>query len=327
MIKNFPGILLASVVLLQSAGATPLDQVKVDSFIEDLTRTHGFNSTELQQLFAAANRMDGILEAIAKPAEYRPWYQYRPIFITQERIDGGVEFWAREHQALEAASTQYGVPPEIIVAIIGVETFYGRNIGGYRVIDALSTLAFHYPPRADFFRGELEQYLLLTREERLSPLTLKGSYAGAMGLPQFIPSSYRHYAVDFDNDGHRNIWDDPQDAIGSVGNYLNKNHWAAGEPIVAPAAIAPSNPQLAGDVRQPTLRLSEFAALGVHPAIPVGQDMTAMLLAFENPDTNDYWFGFQNFYVITRYNRSPKYALAVTQLADAIRQARAGKIP
>ncbi|MEQ4537885.1 MAG: lytic murein transglycosylase B, partial [Billgrantia sp.] len=199
----------------QALAADYQDSPQVTEFVEEMTRDYGFASEQLYALFAEVERKQAILDAISRPAEkVKPWKEYRPIFITDKRIAQGVEFWNKNQAALEKAEAEYGVPPQFIVAIIGVETFYGGNTGSWRVMDALSTLAFDYPPRAPFFRKELREFLMLTREEQVDPITLKGSYAGAMGLPQFMPSSFRAYAVDFDGDGHINIWSNPTDAIG-----------------------------------------------------------------------------------------------------------------
>jgi len=311
--------------------AAPLDRAEVDRFVAEMSANHGFDAAALHALFGQASRLDSVLAAISKPAEYKPWHAYRPIFLTRERVNSGVDFW-REHEAtLAAAARSSGVPAEIIVAIIGVETSYGRNTGSYKVLDSLATLAFHYPKRAPFFRSELENFLLLTREEGMDPLQPTGSYAGAMGLPQFMPSSFRNYAVDFDQDGRRDIWRNPRDAIGSVGNYLNRHGWRAGEVIAIPAAQSAANATQVSDTVDLKRNVAEYAALGVRPIEalgPAANATPAVLLAYESSaDATEYWLGFRNFYAITRYNRSPKYALAVVQLAEAIAQARKGAGP
>ena len=322
------GLLLAVMCAGAHAGGR-LDAAEVSRFIADMQTRHGFDVASLNALFAHAERLDSVLAAISKPAEYKLWYDYRPIFLTRQRIDGGVTFWRAQESALTAAATASGVPAEIIVAIIGVETAYGANTGSYRVLDALATLAFQYPKRAPFFRSELENFLLLAREEGIDPLLPKGSYAGAMGLPQFMPSSFRSYAVDFDADGHRDIWRNPRDAIGSVGNYLKAHGWRAGEPIATPAAQSTANAQQVSDAVDLKHTLLEYAALGVRPLETLGartDNVPAMLLAYESsPTATEYWLGLRNFYAITRYNRSPKYALAVTQLAEAIARAKGRK--
>ncbi len=319
------GLLLAVMWSGASAGAA-LDPAAVSAFVADMHGRHGFDAGALNALFTRAQRLDSVLAAISKPAEYKPWHAYRPIFLTRQRIDQGVAFWNEQAPILAAAEKKSGVPVEIIVAIIGVETAYGRNTGSYRVLDALATLAFHYPKRAPFFRSELENFLLLTREEKVDPLAPTGSYAGAMGMPQFMPSSFRNYAVDFDADGHRDIWRNPRDAIGSVGNYLAEHGWRAGEPIVVPASQSDANAREASDSVELKYTVAQYAMRGVRPLDPIGSqyaEVPAVMLGYESSETAmEYWLALRNFYAITRYNRSPKYALAVFQLADAIAQAR-----
>jgi membrane-bound lytic murein transglycosylase B len=318
---------LAPLLLVLSGAATkvpaaPLDVAQVDGFAADMATKYHFDARSLRNILKLGVRLDSVLAAISKPAEYKPWFRYRTIFLTPERITGGVAYWQAHATSLEAALAQYGVPPEVIVAIIGVETSYGRNAGNYRVLDALGTLAFHYPPRANYFRGELENFLLLARDEQIDPIRLKGSYAGAMGVPQFMPSSFRAYAVDFDHDGRRDIWNSADDVIGSVANYLAQHTWQRGEPIAVPAVPGPANSQQVSATVELNSTVATLSSTGVRPAVTVDDSMPAVLLAFEAGDGDEYWLGFQNFYAITRYNRSPKYALAVTQLASEIREAR-----
>lgn len=257
-----------------------------------------------------------------RPAEAKPWHQYRPIFVTESRIRQGVEFWDKHAADLTRASDAYGVPPEIIVAILGVETRYGRYAGKHRVIDALATLAFDYPQRSAFFRKELLEYLLLTREEGMDPLALKGSYAGAMGKPQFISSSYRHYAVDFDGDGVRDLLNSTVDAIGSVANYFQRHQWRHGEPVVSRAqAQGEQYRQLVELGIKPHIEASRVTAYGVRVENDV-PGLLGALIELETEQGSELWFGYQNFYVITRYNHSPLYAMAVYQLGQAIRQQR-----
>ncbi len=298
------------------------DSGRLGAFILDMEQKHGFSRAELQRLFDEATLQPSILQAIAKPAESKPWYQYRNIFLTRDRIDGGLAFWKANAPKLEEALRRFGVEPEIVVAIIGVETAYGRNTGKYRVIDALATLGFNYPKRATFFRKELENYLLLARSQHFDPLALTGSYAGAMGLPQFMPSSYRSYAVDFDDDTTIDIWNNPTDAIGSVGNYLREHGWMTGAPITVSARVSGSGYQsLLGTGVKPRIRVSEMRDLGVEAAAPVDGDPEAALVELQAEYAMEYWLGFNNFYVITRYNTSPLYAMAVYQLAQALRDA------
>jgi len=293
----------------------------VEKFIDEMVTKHSFNKTELDTVFAEVEVKDSILKAISRPAEKsKPWYDYRKIFITDSRIAGGVDFWQEHKEALAHAEATYGVPAEIIIAILGVETRYGGNVGGYRVIDALSTLAFRYPPRSPFFRSELEHFLILTREEQMSRLDPVGSYAGAMGLGQFMPSSYRAYAVDFDADGHRDIWTNPIDAIGSIANYLKVHGWVPGQSIVHRTSVDKELPEgLVNNDLKPSFSRQELAVAGFSLAnLPAGNDVLS-IVSLTQPDGEEYWLGRQNFYAITRYNHSRMYAMAVTQLAEAIR--------
>jgi membrane-bound lytic murein transglycosylase B len=291
-------------------------------FIDKMVAEHGFDQQELEQVFAEVEVKDSILKAISRPAEKsKPWYEYRNIFLTESRISGGVEFWEKHKEALSQAEQTYGVPAEIIIAILGVETRYGGNVGGYRVIDALSTLAFRYPPRSPFFTSELEHFLILTREEQMSQLDPVGSYAGAMGLGQFMPSSYRAYAIDFDKDGHRDIWTNPTDAIGSIANYLAVHGWKPGESIVHRTELNRALPEgVNGTDLKPAFTREELAVAGFSLAqLPAGSDKLSVI-GLTQAEGEEYWLGRQNFYAITRYNHSRMYAMAVYQLAEAIRQ-------
>ena len=309
------------------------ERADVRAFIDELVAEQGFDRRALTRAFAAARYQSRIVAAMDRPIVEPPkWYEYAPQFLTPERIDGGVAFRARNAAALERAEQEYGVPADVIVAIIGVETFYGRNLGSFRVMDALTTLAFDYPRRATFFRGELKEYLRLTREQGLSPLTPKGSFAGAMGVPQFMPGSYRRYAVDFDGDGHADLWANTADVIGSVANFLARHDWQPGEAVLLPATIDP-------DARDAALRkldggISERRTLAAWESDGVAADVltsqspadTVALLALEDPPADGaeratYWIACANFFVITRYNRSRLYASAVWHLAEAIRKA------
>ncbi len=292
----------------------------VDRFITEMTTKYNFDQQQLEDLFAEVEVKDSILKAISRPAEKsKPWYDYRKIFITDKRIKGGVKFWQQHAESLTAAEDKYGVPAEIIIAILGVETRYGGNVGGYRVIDALSTLAFRYPPRSKFFRSELEHFLLLTKEEDRSLLDPVGSYAGAMGLGQFMPSSYREYAVDFDGDGKRDIWTNRVDAIGSIANYLKRHGWVAGESITHRTSFSGmASTSLIKKGYKPSITRGELQAEGVSLyELPDGQDKIA-IISLTQKRGEEYWLARQNFYAITRYNHSRMYAMAVTQLAEAI---------
>ncbi|MDY0250762.1 MAG: lytic murein transglycosylase B [Pseudomonas sp.] len=295
------------------------------SFIEEMSSEFGFLREPLQAIFADAARKQVILDAISRPAErVKQWKDYQPIFITQSRVDKGLEFWANNQEALARAEQEYGVPAEFIVAIIGVETIYGGNTGNYRVIDALSTLAFDYPPRAPFFRQQLKEYLLLTREEQVNPLSLKGSYAGAMGLPQFMPGSFRAYAVDFDNDGHIDIWKNPTDAVGSVANYFIKHGWQPGQEVVVRADLENITAAEKGlsDSLDPKITVQQLQALGWVPRTPLDAKEKVTAFRLEAEQNNEYWLGLANFHAITRYNRSVMYAMAVNELAELLTAAR-----
>lgn len=288
-----------------------------------MARDHGFGETELVDLFRQAERQQSIIDAISRPAErVLEWHQYRDIFVEERRVAQGLEFWAEHEQALADAEREFGVPPEYVLAILGVETRYGRVTGRYRVLDALTTLAFDYPPRADFFRRELAQFLLLAREEGRNPTQLMGSYAGAMGYGQFIPSSFRHYAVDFDGDGLRDIWDNPRDAIGSIANYFRVHGWRPGETVAIPVDLVDQAPaKLANAGLNLTHTVAELEALGMAPTGLPG-DARAALFRMEHEDRSEFWLALQNFHVITRYNRSHLYALAVHELSQIIRERR-----
>jgi membrane-bound lytic murein transglycosylase B len=308
----------------KTAPATFAGNPQVNEFIDEMVRRHDMDRAELQALFDQAEVREDILRAISRPAEAKPWYEYRPIFLTQSRIQGGVDFWDENADILAKAEQAFGVDAQVIVAIIGVETRYGANAGSYRVIDALSTLAFEYPPRAKFFRSELEQFLLLSEEEQVDRVEAKGSYAGAMGHGQFISSSYRRYAVDFDQDGRRDLWDSRMDIIGSVANYLHTHGWDLGAPVAVGAQVKGNGHEalLEGGLK-PRFSLSELRGHGITPDTELPADTKAALVALEQEDGPEYWLGLNNFYVITRYNRSPLYAMAVYQLSEEIRAARA----
>lgn len=317
----FAALLAIPVQSLMADGVALRPEVR--QFVDDLASRHRLNRDELTVLLAQAQTRQDIIAAITRPAEAKPWFQYRPIFITEARIKGGVEFWNKHQDLLDRAHAAYGVPPEIITAIVGVETRYGANTGNFRVLDALYTLGFDYPPRSKFFLGELENFLLLSRDEKLDPLALKGSYAGAMGQPQFIPSSYRNFSVDFDADGTRDLWNNPADIIGSVGYYFYAHGWQADQPVTSRAQVEGEKFKdvLSGDLK-PVRNLDSFKENGVTITDMITADRPGALLEFKIESGSEYWIGWQNFYVITRYNRSPLYAMAVYQLSQEIRAAR-----
>jgi len=291
---------------------------EVAAFIQDVSARRHLETGELNKLFGQVVTQKKIADAMDRPAESKPWWEYRKILLTESNIQGGIEFWKRNRAALDEASSRYGVAPEMIVAIIGAESRYGEYLGNYRVIDALSTLAFDYPRRAEYFRRELEEYLLLCQEDSINPLQPHGSYAGAMGMPQFMPSSYRQYATDLDGDKRRNIWTNPADAIASVANYFAHSDWHKGEPVAFPVKI---NGEFHGQpdrsVKLET-SLDELRKQGVEINGPLPGSTKASLLVLEQQTGPEYWLALHNFQVITRYNHSHLYAMAAYQLGQEI---------
>lgn len=319
-------VLAALLALTASAGEPASYRSGVKQFTTDMTRKHGFAKTEIATLMGQAMYSQDVINAMRRPYEAKPWYKYRRIFLTEKRIQGGAAFWRENRELLESAQSVYGVPPQMVTAIIGVESNYGANRGKHRVIDALSTLGFSYPKRADFFRKELEQFLLLTREESVDALKVTGSYAGAVGMPQFIPSSYRAYAVDFDKDGRRDLWESSADAIGSVGSYFQRHGWTRGEPVAVEAKVpvrVPKGVPVAGKKpKKPGTSWSRLQAAGVTTIDPLPSSTRVTLIRLDAPEP-EYWLGMKNFYAITRYNHSNLYAMAVYQLSREIQAAYA----
>jgi membrane-bound lytic murein transglycosylase B len=314
----------AALLVIRPEPALGIDikRAEVKEFIAHMSDAYGFKKRALRKLLKSADSQPAIIEAMSKPAEKgKLWYEYRPIFLTERRVREGTEFWIAHRQALDEASIKSGVAPEYLAAILGVETYYGRLTGTYRVLDALVTLSFDFPPREKFFRDELEQFLLLTRDAHLDPKTLKGSYAGAMGAPQFMPSNYRRYAVDADANGRIDLWNDWPDVCASVGNYLKEHGWNAGEPVLDEATV---DPDKAGDLDGRKLVLSEtvgsLAAKGVSFEATLPSEAPAILIAVDEPDGVHWRVGYNNFFVITRYNHSALYAMAVYELAAAVKQ-------
>lgn len=291
----------------------------LNNFINNMVQKHQFKKAELESLFKAVDIKQNILDTISSPAEGLPWHKYRKIFLTDSRIDGGVKFWQKHQQVLAAVEQEYGIPAEIIVAIIGVETRYGTQTGHHRVIDALSTLAFAYPKRSKFFTSELENFLLLCRSEQIDPIQPTGSYAGAMGIPQFMPSSFLSYAADFEQDQHKDIWNNPADAIASVANYFARHHWQAGQAIAFPVTATDQQyKSVLNKELKPDLTLAQLSNLNINLPEQLLDTDKLKLLAFEQETGDELWLGLNNFYVITRYNHSPLYAMAVFQLSQAI---------
>ncbi|MEM1080654.1 MAG: lytic murein transglycosylase B [Pseudomonadota bacterium] len=309
---------MTPVLVLLTSAASAESHPGSEAFIDRVVEEYGLDEEYVRNTLNAAEYQQSIIDAITRPAESKPWHEYRPIFLGQARIDGGVEFWRANQSLIDQIVQEMGVPPEIIMAIVGVETRYGMITGSFRVLDALTTLGFYYPRRAEFFSRELGKYFQLAEEENLELTEVKGSYAGAMGIGQFIPSSYRAYAVDFDDSGTRDLWRSLPDALGSVANYLKVHGWQADAPIVLPVLAMPADWDRALPIK-PEHTLGSLADMGIdfNPG-DLALDTPATIIELEAANGPEYWIGLNNFYVITRYNRSPLYAMAVTQLSEAI---------
>jgi membrane-bound lytic murein transglycosylase B len=315
----FSIILLTCSLTLQAQSAAQLQE----TFIQDMVQQHGFEAAALRQLLAEADIQPPVLKKMNKAAEKRlDWGRYRRIFLTETRIRQGVDYWQTHQALLQRAEATYGVPPQIIVAILGVETNYGRNTGSHSVLKALATLGFHHPRRGKFFRSELSHFLRLARAEQLDPHQPQGSYAGAMGQPQFIPSSYHHFAIDFDQDGKRDIWHTPADVIGSVAHYFARHHWQPGQAVTLPIQEVDQNKHasLLEAGYKPRFSIAKLRAAGIQLPDTLDAQQSASLLQLKTGEQSEYWLGLPNFYVITRYNHSPLYAMAVYQLSEAIRE-------
>jgi membrane-bound lytic murein transglycosylase B len=323
--------LIGAPALAQPAAATHFDlkRPEIVSFVNEVVARDGLTRKEVRALLQAAQPQPKIIDAMNRPLEkVAPWWQYRDHFLTPERIEQGVQLWSEHREALVRISQEYQVPPEYIVAIVGVETLYGRNTGRYRVLDALATLAFDYPPRQKYFRAELAQFLVLAKENKLDALTLTGSYAGAMGVPQFMPSAYRHYAVDESGDARRDLWANWDDILASVANYLREYGWTPGGVVLSETTI---EPDASFEVEPRNVQLNETVGKleerGVKLALAQPPETPAVLISAEQADGPSYRVGFHNFYVITRYNNSARYAMAVYELAQALRERMADTAP
>lgn len=322
------GFLLEQQHNVMQMGGDFANNPNAQQFIDRMVNKHGFDRQQLQEILSQAKRLDSVLRLMdnqAPTTSVKPpsgpngaWLRYRKKFITPDNVQNGVVFWNQYEDALNRAWQVYGVPPEIIVGIIGVETRWGRVMGKTRILDALATLSFNYPRRAEYFSGELETFLLMARDEQDDPLNLKGSFAGAMGYGQFMPSSYKQYAVDFSGDGHINLWD-PVDAIGSVANYFKAHGWVKGDQVAVMAnGQAPGLP----NGFKTKYSISQLAVAGLTPQQPLGNHQQASLLRLDVGTGYQYWYGLPNFYSITRYNHSTHYAMAVWQLGQAVALAR-----
>lgn len=322
------GFLLEPQHNVMQMGGDFANNPNAQQFIDKMVNKHGFDRQQLQEILSQAKRLDSVLRLMdnqAPTTSVKPpsgpngaWLRYRKKFITPDNVQNGVVFWNQYEDALNRAWQVYGVPPEIIVGIIGVETRWGRVMGKTRILDALATLSFNYPRRAEYFSGEQETFLLMARDEQDDPLNLKGSFAGAMGYGQFMPSSYKQYAVDFSGDGHINLWD-PVDAIGSVANYFKAHGWVKGDQVAVMAnGQAPGLP----NGFKTKYSISQLAAAGLTPQQPLGNHQQASLLRLDVGTGYQYWYGLPNFYTITRYNHSTHYAMAVWQLGQAVALAR-----
>lgn len=322
MLKRFKTMVLGGCLAVSTASFAGYEtHPRAQILIDDL-KADGFEESYIRDVLSGAKYQQSIIDAISRPAERRlNWGEYRAIFIEQRRINQALQFWKEHKETLLRAEEEYGVPPEIVLAIMGVETRFGRITGNYRVLDALSTLGFDYPKRADFFLGQLGDYFRLARQEGVEPGVLKGSYAGAMGYGQFIPSSFLAYAVDFDGDKQRDIWGNPVDAIGSVANYFARHGWRAGEPIISDVLLnGQVDSEWFNQSLKPELTLAEWRQRGVVAKSEVADNQLATLMRMSSDQGDQYLLGLHNFYVITRYNHSRLYANAVRELSEAIRQ-------
>ncbi len=321
-----PALVGALAIGVSPAGAQDGNHPGMEPFLERAVADYGLDAERVAEVLSGAEFQQRVADLIARPAEAKPWYDYRPIFMTDQRLEEGLEFWRANEALIAEVAERYGVDPQIIVAIIGVETYYGRITGDFGVLDALTTLSFYYPKdrtrdRTDFFSKELLEYFKLGDEEGLPLTEVTGSYAGAMGMGQFMPSSYRAYAVDFDDDGRRDLWQSTPDVVGSVANYLAVHGWEAGGPVVRDVTLQPDTDMTVFERSnyKPTDTVLAFHEQGIRSSADLEPDRMAALVQLEGEDGNLHWMTFNNFYVITRYNRSPMYAMVVYQLSEALR--------
>lgn len=330
-----PACMASLMILSASLQAEPASKAKasakpvpkeykqgISKFISEMSQKHGFEKQSLMELMSKASYSQRVVDSMNSPYEAKPWHVYRPLFVTEERIKGGIEFWNKHADILKRAEDKYGVPPQIIVATIGVETKYGRFMGDHLVLDALTTLAFTYPKRQRMFRKQLESYILLLSEEDIDPANTHGSYAGAIGKPQFMPGSYRAYAVDFNGDGRRDLLKNTADAIGSVANYYHTHGWRKGELVTIQAKSKGGYKQHLNSWLKPTNTITELRKSGVEASKQLPAHTRCNLIELDAGTDDELWFGFHNFYVITRYNTNNQYAMAVYQLSQKILEQR-----
>ena len=326
MLLNKVSIVVCSIFVVLAVSLSHaqnfVERREVRAYLDELSGSYGFSRNNLEKILSDHKPNKRIIDLISRPSEKRlQWHEYRKILVDEARIKLGVEFWNENIAALSEAERLYSVAPEIIVAIIGVETRYGKIMGSYPVVEALATLAFDYPPRAKFFRKELTEFFILTRDQKLDPASLTGSYAGAMGYGQFIPSSYRAYAVDFDGDNFKDIWNNKADAIGSVANYFSRHGWQGDGPVIVRGyKTSPNLDVTANESLEPKFLAGDLRKKGIRNNL--ADNTKVSLFEMEGEKGQEYWLGLSDFYVITRYNRSSMYALAVFQLSQAIEQER-----
>jgi membrane-bound lytic murein transglycosylase B len=317
MTKTFTFALL---FLFQLHLISQIDQAAVKEFAQSYSSKKNISLAEVEAILNSATYKEEIIAKISRPAEGpMTWEHYRKIFMTDERIAAGVAFEKVHRATLAKVSADTGVPAHIILGILGVETYFGQRKGTYKVLDALYTLGFGYPRRAKFFKSELEAYMVLAKEEELNIDSIKGSYAGAMGYGQFMPSSYRAYAKSFDENGTRDLINSPEDAIASVANYLKVHRWEKDQPIASEATMTKKITHLRKQSLKPKNQVKDYTAIGFKPAETLQSTIPATIIILENENSQEHWFGMNNFYVITRYNHSPLYAMAVFQLGEAIK--------
>lgn len=294
----------------------------ISKYIDLMVRKYKFNKEKLTKVMDQGTYDPDVIRWITHPFEKKPWNFYRNFFVRKDRIDNGVKYWRAHQKMFDDVQARYGVDPSVIIAIIGIESYFGKHTGTYNELNALITLSFYYPKREKFFTSELTQFLLLARHEKLNPVILKGSYAGALGIPQFMPSSYRHYGVDYSKNQSIDLFTNHKDAIASIANYLNEAGWTQGQPIAVPATIKENVPkQLLSKTGKPLYTLSRFSRYRIHPIDEMSGHLKAALIAMHNTDSIEYWLVFRNFHAIMRYNPRTTYALAVFELSRAIKEA------